>query len=450
MITPPLNRAIGQIRALDDTLLGTGFLISVDAQIGKVLTARHVVEGHRHVKIYFDKAEKQTMISKAIVRGTHDWAMLSIQAPEDVAPLVLYRPSTTSEMVRWCTIGYPNLTEHKRAGLHGMVRVADLEELDLHCAELPNAGPSSLADGLSGAPCLIDGGVAGIISDAMQLSKKNPTNPTAGLFALPSKIIAEESGLTLTNGTELPYELFFTGIIQPWPEALRQIAAGIAKLDRSVVYPPNIIARRMINEGLEITGNVLRGLKRPSNETEPLIDLASTLWISGQAAAHLDEVLGHYKTALLVTDSELSTRHHLWRAFACRNDSYPTWDCVHIGAIHDDIDEIIADVETKLGELFGDIPSAAVARIIESGDGAGRLVTAFLHGAPREDLTQKLKSKWAKLRIVYFIDATVSPDRSLTVEVIMPKHDRTEEEQAANASKQWRHQLGLLTGGGCR
>jgi hypothetical protein len=65
----------------------------------------------------------------------------------------------------------------------------------------------------------------------------------------------------------------------------------------------------------------------------------------------------------------------------------PTWDYVHIGAIHGDIDEILAEVDTKLRARFGDISSTAVERFIESDDSAGRPATAFLHGAPREELS---------------------------------------------------------------
>jgi hypothetical protein len=458
MITTLHDRAIGQLLALDNTPLGTGFLITAQGGRGKVLTAGHVVDGHKAVKIRFDKADGQERTSSGeIVRGAHDWALLTIDSPAQVAPLALYPPPFTTETVRWWTIGYPDLVAYTRASFHGDVRIAGADEFDLHCVELPAGAPAVAAAGLSGAPCLIDGGVAGILRDVLRIGKRNPTNPTAAVFALPSWIVAREAGLPYVDGTKpgplpdrLPYELLFTATVQPWPDASRQIAAGIAKLDRDVVYPPSIIARRMINEGIDVTGRVLRGLRRPIGESGPLIDLAETVWVNGQAALHMDEVIEHGTTALLLTDSELSTRHHLSRAFACRNDGDLTWDCVHIGAIDGDLDEIVAEVDARLRDQFGDLSSTAVEELIESDDAAGHRVTVFLHGAPRDELTGRLKSRWAKLRIVYFIKAEVSTDTIPGISVIMPRHDRTQEEQAMNASKRWRHQLGLLPVGGAR
>jgi hypothetical protein len=456
MITPLHARAIGQILTLSGEPLGTGFLIADKDGCGKVLTAGHVAEELKTVKIRFDKADKQECISRNIVKGKHDWALLTIDSPKEIAPLALYPPPPTNEEVRWWTIGYPKLVAHTRATFHGDVRLAEAEEIDLQCVELPLGGPAAAATGLSGAPCLIDGGVAGILRDVLRCGKQSPTNPTSAMFALPSQIIAREAGLPYADGTrpdlmpsKLPYELSFTAVVESWCNASRQIAAGIAKLDGGIVYPPCIIARRMINEGLNITGLVLKGLMLPTEQCRRLIELAETLWVNGQAALHMDDAIESGTPALLLTNSDISTRHHLARAFAYRNDGAPTWDYVHIGETHRDLNEVIDEVDDRLKDHFDSATSTQVERLIDKNDARER-ITVFLHGSPRPDLTQRLKGRWPKLRIVYFIDVEISTVQDLGISIITPKHSQDQENDAMALIKRWRRKLELLPTGGAR
>lgn len=462
MITSLHDRAIGQILALDNTPLGTGFLIAADGKHGKVLTAGHVVKGCKTVKIRFDKAGGLEITSKEIVRGDHergdhDWALLVIDAPQGVEPLALYTLPFMTPTVRWSTIGYPKLVAHTRASFHGDVRIAGADELDLHCMELPAGAPAEAAAGLSGAPCLIDGGVAGILRDALRIGKQDPKNPTAAVFALPSSIIAREAGLPYVDGTtpsslpgELPYELFFTGTVENWKPAKRRIAAGHAKLDWKVTYPPEVIARRMINEGIDVIGNVLVGVGALAAECEQLIDLAETLWINGQSALHMDAVLELKETALLLTDSDVSTTHHLMRALACRQGGRPLWKCVHIGDIYQDLDVVVAEVEARLRATYGDLSSAGLKAQIDSDDAHGRCPTVFLHGSPRGELTQRLKTTWKKLRIVYFLRAESATGEFPDIPMIAPVHTEDDEKAALDKRVRWRSELKLTPGGGSR
>jgi len=446
MITPYHSRAIGQVLTLNDAPLGTGSLIAVEGKTGEVLTARHVVQDHKQVKIRFDKAASQVMTSSEIVLGAHDWALVSVDTPKDVVPLVLYQPPITADTVRWWTIGYASLTAHMRASFHGDVRVVDDDEIELHCIELRSEAASSVADGLSGAPCLIDGGVAGVLTDVLKVRK---TNPVAAIYVLPSKIISDESHLGLANGTELPWEDTFTAAVESWPKTACLTAATIAKLGKAF-YPPSIIARRMINEGLVTTGRVLQGLNRPPHESKTLIDLASTMWVNGEAAMHMDEVITYDRPAFLATDSDLAAEHHLLRAFACQNSGYPTWAYVYIGDVSGKVGDIVISVEKALRRRLGNVSDSAVDRMVRQDGRSGSPVTVFLHGSPRDELTRRLKERWADLRVIYFIGAIDSQTGALTIDKIKPAHSPAEVKEAEEESTRWQHELDPMKVGDVR
>lgn len=430
MITPAHSRAIGQVLDATGAPLGTGFLVAIEGGVGKVLTARHVVANRANVQVRFDKAGGQILTATAVKLGVQcDCAVLSGAAPDGVRPLALHQPPNTTDAVTWRTVGYPRLIGFTRGGFGGAVRVVDREELDLHCVELPAGTARNMGDGLSGAPCLIDGAVVGVITDVLRVGQGIATGT---VVALSSKSIAAEAGLVLGDGTALPWEGIFTGIVDGWSKGLQREAARIALLDEAESYSPITIARRMINDGIETTAKVLDGLARTDAEKELLLGLASMLWVPGEAAMHLDEAIGENRPALLTTEADWSAEHHLLRAFACRNAGAPIWKCVHIGAIYRDVADVIDDVEAQLGDRL-EISINLVSKAVT----ARRPVTVFLYGPPRDDLTAALKQRWRDVRVVYLTAASVSPGAAPTVQLITPPPDHAQESKASEDMEIW-------------
>lgn len=407
MIPASVERSVVEILADGVTSLGTGFLVSAD---GLILTAKHVVGTRATAQIRF---REEAPLAATLVEsgpGSDDWVLLrAAMVPTQVEPIPLGRIRHVGAEVHWYSVGHANIRGMRRGTFHGVVRAA-ADRLDLYCEELRDRSYDE-ARGLSGGPCIVDGEAVGLIIDVF---KKNSGQIIAGeVNAIPlERIQPRKFKLEPTSNAQLPWELVFRGLLESLTPSHKAIAARTARL----ANPEDAkdlalqIARRMINQGICVTAEVLRQLPasvRSTSVIDEVMAVAETLWVNGTAADSLAAIVGGSRIGAIATDFDWSAQHHLWRAYSCRESGPQPWPCVFIDVSHE---EPFAEavVEKAFIEL-GNAVEAGTDRDTTRRRVAGYPgVTAFVVGTPRKDVIERLQREFPLLVIVFMSRAAVT------------------------------------------
>ena|GEM_PF-6290306 len=175
---------------------GTCFL--VDDR--NVLTAFHLLSpeyshdwksGIRHITIAFGHHVTSVDPQQAPHDASNDWALLECHDPPPVPPLPV--GDVSERGVRWESYGFPDYAPDDGAACGGEVRDAsatsdDLTAIQLYCLEAA-AGDGAPVRGYSGAPCIVNGRVVGLIRSALQHKRRSVAGT---LYACPLAVLPED------------------------------------------------------------------------------------------------------------------------------------------------------------------------------------------------------------------------------------------------------------------
>ncbi|QRN99523.1 serine protease [Archangium violaceum] len=192
-----IRAAIARIRAGEST--GTGTLVADTKGKGDlVLTALHVVaergQGAPHLRLPVIALE---FPNGATVEGQlerfdveHDWAVLRCSRPPGASPLPLAEVKASG--VRFETFGFPEAQPLDGMVVSGEVRnhlarFYGVSALQLFSVEA-GASTGMPVRGLSGAPCLIDGAIHGVLRSSLLSDGRNVAGT---LYACPTRVIAD-------------------------------------------------------------------------------------------------------------------------------------------------------------------------------------------------------------------------------------------------------------------
>ena len=228
VVTDVIKSAIGRVASvLPDGRRerGTGFLVSERY----FLTCFHVVGDHRafvqdrEVVVadevdFVPSGSRERLHGKVVQNDPQaDWALVELETPIlDRAPLPLARPQgrEIEESRRFLTWGYPATLSPAQAGVVAQGHVKDWSAtylasaaIELH-VDFAAASQHSLA-GFSGAPCIVDGGVVGIMR-ATPVATVHAGGPAAIVGVPVGFIGAAESkealaGFADTHGVDIPF-----------------------------------------------------------------------------------------------------------------------------------------------------------------------------------------------------------------------------------------------------
>src|SRR5262249_4649481 len=153
-----------------------------------------------------------------------DWAILRLDREvPGLEPAPLARLGATAKAVRWSTAGYASVRMNYGGAFHGEILVHGDDAMDLHCAELVAATYDD-AKGLSGAPCIVDGAVVGVV---VSVFRRPDGEIAAGhVRAVPmERVFAETSLLSDADGVPLPWEDVFAASIEGLASSMRESVA---------------------------------------------------------------------------------------------------------------------------------------------------------------------------------------------------------------------------------
>jgi len=289
-MTRSIVDAVGRIAS---TQIGTGFIIDKANRL--VLTCRHVVQGRAVAS--FELPHLEFLVECDVEEspaGKHDWAILTARAslPAQASELTLHRFRWDGCLIPFTSYGFATFyaTSGANAGfLSGEARgvgraTADEHDLtiDLRATELEGKSHEEVM-GVSGAPCLINGVVVGIVWATLTGAAGNT------LRAIPADVLHHESDqrIPVADALPLPYEKVFLSRIEHVGRHTLELAGKAIGLDDQYgdddAYRRRL-ARAMISGGLTTTVNALIDLhsvaERPAKE---LAVLAESLWIDAVA-----------------------------------------------------------------------------------------------------------------------------------------------------------------------
>jgi len=441
MIPAPVARAIVEVLNAAGGTLGTGFVVADQL----VLTAKHVVAdplalatkhgvgGNARLRVRFcvDAAPVDADLAEPLPAAA-DWALLKVAAvPPAIRPLPLGTIGSIGGEVAWYSLGYARIRNGLRGGFHGVVRSV-AAELELYCTELDGLTHHD-ARGLSGGPCIVDGVAIGLITDVLR-SYDTGAVIAGQVHAIPLEQIRPAScALPDVGARPLPWELVFESLLEDLKTAALRIAASEARLANPVEGGklPQQIARRMINQGVTVTAEVIRqlGAKLDRAACDQVMDAAETLWVDGTAADSLAAVVEAGVVGALATELDWSARHHLSRAYACNNLGAVPWTCVVVDADHDEpfSDAVLERAFVELAAAYGaGTDRAAVKRRVAAEPRA----TVFVVGAPRGDVIVRLRDEFPGLVIVFLSRARPSATAVPGVELIASPPTEADEASA--------------------
>jgi hypothetical protein len=296
MLGPQTTRAIARVEVdggQGASRRGTGFLITREL----VLTAWHVVEGAAGIELVFEAGRDAAHTTLATVArqgpggADGDWALLTCTTPPaDTTPLPLDAVIPVPGEVTWDTFGY---AAYGQPGgyFSGVVRGAD-SPIDLRCEEL-DGQPEDRAQGISGAPCVVDGVAIGLITTGRSVQG---TVVGASLQAIASETIvgACDGALTRDSIGPYPYDTWFeSAVADVGVGALADLmrALGLSGERRGPALIRRI-ARALHDAGGEGVVHAIQAV--PSTDRRKLAriaELARSLWVKEQAAKLLGECL---------------------------------------------------------------------------------------------------------------------------------------------------------------
>jgi hypothetical protein len=200
---------------------GTGFIVRIQrAESGtdviEVLTALHVIADVKTSRqtgkpvwwgatanLQSRAGATAVAFSDAILHHSiaEDWALLrfEVRPPHTLTALSLTVLDDRTGHRHWRAFGYTAVSPVKGEPLTGHVTLAEPGLIHLYCDQAA-AGSGGQVSGCSGAPCVVEGHVVGLIGEALQ---KDRLSIHGAMYAYPIAAIAEACGLPLA-GAELP------------------------------------------------------------------------------------------------------------------------------------------------------------------------------------------------------------------------------------------------------
>jgi hypothetical protein len=294
---------------------GTGFLVSDR----RVLTALHVIadlqasKTNRRVILYpgeitlrFGDPQTATWAPAGAARLVSelysivdDWAVLELDgdAPADVAPLVLADLSGAREAATWHTFGFPTVAQSAGINLQdGKISAWEPERPRL---QLANALPIDLP-GLSGAPCVVDGGAVALIQWAIL----DDANAYQGeLFATSARKIADgaRGRLPFSEEVKWPFEDEVSQLLSATNEAaLRGVATRLRLAQHGAIQ----VARGLLGAGLDVVAGALRLLGVTGGTRAEIVDMAAAAKLHNDAVVRLAEATKELKPGFVRASSQ--------------------------------------------------------------------------------------------------------------------------------------------------
>jgi len=341
MLPLGIKQAIAQVEVFaggagQPSSRGTGFLVAP----GLLLTAGHVIQvaNRSKIQLRFEGLAPIEATRHACTDGAlADWAVLECTLPAAgaPAPIRLERLLLHPYEVRWESFGWPKLYKQLGGSLRGEIRLAADGEIDSAARELEGQAADA-ADGLSGAPCVVQGAAIGLVETSLGADGKI----LAGTLKIvpAQRIVAESQGtLLLSDDTPLPYQDFFQTSLRRLPVEALEGAARLLDIDGADTFATldemtaaRRLARGMIMSGVPATIEVVRALDTALDDKVAfrLLELAETLWIDGAAAARVAALASKAAPRACAVNARLQETglDYVHRAsFVHQGALFPTW-----------------------------------------------------------------------------------------------------------------------------
>jgi hypothetical protein len=202
---------------------GTGFVVRIQrdesgTDVIEVLTALHVIADVNTSRktgkpvwwgatanLQSRAGATAVAFSDAILHHSiaEDWALLrfEVRPPHTLTALSLTVLDDRTGHRHWRAFGYTAVSPVKGEPLTGHVTLAEPGLIHLYCDQAA-AGSGGQVSGCSGAPCVVEGHVVGLIGEALQL-QKDRLSIHGAMYAYPIAAIAEACGLPLLSSDPL-------------------------------------------------------------------------------------------------------------------------------------------------------------------------------------------------------------------------------------------------------
>ncbi|MBN1210865.1 MAG: trypsin-like peptidase domain-containing protein [Myxococcaceae bacterium] len=179
---------------------GTGALVADDL----VLTALHVVANReQNPPAFFQGPISLTFPGKTVKAvpvdgmwdGKEDWVLLRCLEPPGIPPLPLGELETHEQGLEWSTFGFPDANPVDGLVAAGEVRNSEGSYRGIPAIQLFSdeaaAGDGAPVAGLSGAPCLVEGAVVGVIRSS--LLRQGGLNVAGTVYACPTRFVLDKA-----------------------------------------------------------------------------------------------------------------------------------------------------------------------------------------------------------------------------------------------------------------
>jgi hypothetical protein len=239
---------------------------------------------------------------------SNDWVVLQLDAGSNEAePLPIMKPDP--QRTAFKTFGFPKYVPVDGTELSGTIGALGPRTVQLTVGQLPVGQDMR---GISGAPCLVDGHIVGIVQQ--QLANENNKSIAAVLFMLPIDVaMAGHAIVPWEDGTKLMFQDLVEANL-PADDKVLDVAGdrlGLAQGTRTRTF----VARRLLVSGLYGASDALKDLLEPSKRTRRVLDCVGAMSIHGDAAQQLRDALAASKTPWVQIEKRLVHWWCLRRAF---------------------------------------------------------------------------------------------------------------------------------------
>jgi hypothetical protein len=306
---------------------GTGTLVSKEAL---VLTAFHVIADREKslrdrsaafhaapIRVVFGDPKNGDTWSTGDGSATclrysieHDWALLQLApGPLRASPLPLAKAGR--EMAPFETFGFP----HAEQDLGGQY-TGRLGALGGHIVELllDNLPVGAEMGGISGAPCIVNGEVVGIILQSLADEDGRATKASLYMLAIEKAVAHFASLVDWKDDTELVFQRKVTNCLPADPTHLDDAGArlGLDQKRRSREQ----VARRMLVKDVEAVADALVAIPlHPQRQAEPILECVGAMMLHHDAIESLRAASNASRTPLLTAQTKRIHRWYLERAF---------------------------------------------------------------------------------------------------------------------------------------
>jgi hypothetical protein len=325
---------------------GTGALISGGRDGGLVLTAFHVIADHEKslrnkkaafydlpIRVVFGDPRNEATLwvcgdgTATCERHSidDDWALLRLP-PDELKASAFPLAKANALRTAWKTFGFPERERDIGGEYQGTLGALAPKKIELLVDNLPLGADMG---GISGAPCLVDGEIVGVIQQS--LADENNRATKASLYMLPiERAIASYAGLLDWNdGTKVPFEREVE-IRLPDDGATLDLVGerlGLAQ-DRRARHQ---IARCLLAKDARRVAGALGDIGLdPIEGAGPILDYVGAMALHPDAVESLRQAGSatpaaseSARTPLLTSETKRIHRWYLLRAFKGQNDERP-------------------------------------------------------------------------------------------------------------------------------